>query len=62
MKDVVDMVISNHFPLLKNMTPKVHFSGENAVDQYKRLTPRFLWLLVEHWVELNHQLGYIIEK
>ena len=51
-----------HFALLNNKTPKVHVARDHAVDQYERLAPGFLRLLIEHWVELNHQQGYRIEQ
>ena len=61
-REVADTAVSNHFALLNNKTPKVHVARDHAVDQYERLAPGFLRLLIEHWVELNHQQGYRIEQ
>ena len=61
-REVTDTTISNYLVLLKNMNPKLHVAGEHAANHDKILTPGFLWLLVEYWVELNHQQGYRIEQ
>jgi len=48
--------------LLKNKTPKVHVAEDHAVDQYLTFRPGFMRLLIEHWVERNHQEGYLVEQ
>ena len=57
-KDAVD----RHINLVKNITPKVHIAEDHAVDQYLRLRPGLVRLLIEHWVERNHQDGSRIEE
>ena len=51
-----------HFALLNNKTPKVHVAQEHAVTQYLHVRPGMMRLLMEHWVEKNHQDSARIEN
>ena len=54
---VAEAAVRKHQEVLKNMTPKVHLAEYHTVDQYQRLPPGLVRLLVEQWVEVNHQVG-----
>ena len=54
--------VDRHISLLGNITPKVHVAEDHAVDQYLSVRPGLVRLLIEHWVELNHQVGYRIKQ
>ena len=54
--------VDQHINLVKNITPKVHIAENHAVDQYLRLRPGLMRLLIEHWVKRNHQNGSWIEE
>jgi len=60
-RQVTDTAVNAHFALLRNKTPKVHVAEEHAVAQYMRLRPGMMRLLMEHWVEKNHQDSAKIE-
>ena len=60
--EVAQKAVRAHHKLLKNITPKVHVAEDHAVDQYLRVRPGLMRLLIEHFVEKNHQDGYKIEK
>ena len=60
--EIAQTAVSKHVDLVKNATPKVHIAGVHAVDQYLRVCPGLVRLLIEHWVERNHQEGYKIEQ
>ncbi len=59
---VAQTAVDAHYALLKNKTPKVHVAEDHAVEQYLRLRPGFMRLLIEHWVEQNHQTSSKIEN
>ena len=61
-KSVADNAVKKHYALLKNKTPKAHVAEDHAVDQYLTFRRGFVRLLIEHWVEQNHQEGYKIEQ
>ena len=54
-RQVADAAVNAHFALLNNKTPKVHVAQEHAVTQYLHVHPGMMRLLMEHWVEKNHQ-------
>jgi len=60
--EIAQSAVSKHVNLVKNATPKVHIAGVHAVDQYLRVRPGLVRLLIEHWVERNHQEGYKTEQ
>mmetsp|Transcript_25254 Transcript_25254/g.45689 ORF Transcript_25254/g.45689 Transcript_25254/m.45689 type:complete len:133 (-) Transcript_25254:57-455(-) len=60
-RQVTDTAVNAHFALLRNKTPKVHVAEEHAVAQYLCLRPGMMRLLMEHWVEKNHQDSAKIE-
>ena len=60
-RQVTDTAVNAHVALLRNKTPKVHVAEEHAVAQYMRLRPGMMRLLMEHWVEKNHQDSAKIE-
>ena len=53
--------MNQHIDLVKNITPKVHIAEDHAVNKYLCLWPGLVRLLIEHWVEWNHQDGFRIE-
>ena len=59
---VADKAVALHVALLGNKTPKVHVAQCHAVDQYLSVKPGLICLLIEHWVERNHQEGYQIKE
>ena len=59
---VAKKAVDTHFSLVGNKTPKVHVAEAHAVPQYLRLPPGLMRLLVEHWVERNHQDAWKVEK
>ena len=61
-RTVAEEAVSKHVALLKKKTPKVYVAEDHAVDQYLTFRPGFMRLLVEHWVERNHQEGYQVEQ
>ena len=54
---IAEKAVRKHQALVKNMIPKVHLAEAHAVDQYLRVRPGLVRLLIEHWVERNHQEG-----
>ena len=62
MGNVTDTVVNAHFVLLGNKTLKVYVAQEHAVAQYLHVRPGMMRLLMEHWVEKNHQDGAKIEN
>jgi len=61
-RQVADTAVNAHFALLNNKTPKVHVAQEHAVTQYLHVRPGMMRLLMEHWVEKNHQDSARIEN
>ena len=61
-QQVADKVMEAHYNLLGNKTPKVHIAGAHAIEHYLRHRPGLMRLLVEHWVEQNHQESSKIEN
>ncbi len=61
-RGIAQSTVYAYYALLKNKTPKVHVAEDHAVDQYLNLRPGLLRLLVEHWVEQNHQESAKIEN
>jgi len=59
---VAKKAVDKHIALVGNITPKVHIAEDHAVDQYLRVRPGLVRLLIEHWVERNHQDGHRIEQ
>ena len=54
---VAEAAVRKHQEVLKNITPKVHLAEYHAVDQFQQLPPGMVRLLVEQWVEVNHQIS-----
>ena len=46
--EIAQTAVSKHVDLVKNATPKVHIAGVHAVDQYLRVRPGLVRLLIEH--------------
>ena len=58
---VASKAVRTHSKLLENITPKVHVAEDHAVQMYLRLRPGLLRLLIEHFVEKQHQDSRKIE-
>jgi len=61
-EEVAEKVVKAHYALLGNKTPKVHIAKDHAIDHYLRLRPGLMRLLIEHWVEHNHQESSKLEN
>ena len=61
-REVAKTAVEKHIMLVENETPKVHVAGVHAAEQYLRVRPGLVRLLIEHFVERNHQVGWNIEK
>jgi len=55
---IIKETVDQHINLVKNITPKVYITEDHAVDQYLRVRPDLVQLVIEHWVERNHQYRF----
>ena len=60
--EIAKNAVNSHYALVQNKTPKVHVAEAHAVPQFMQLEPGLMRLLVEHWVERNHQDASLLEK
>lgn len=51
-----------HREVLKNLTPKAHIGEDHAARSFRELPSGLFRLLIEQWVEHNHQIGSRIEN
>jgi len=61
-RDVADAAVKYHFTLLENKTPKVHVVEDHAADHFLRLRPGMMRMLIEQFVERNHQEASQVEQ
>ena len=58
---IAEKAVAKHREMMGKLTPKGHLCEDHAINQFLSLPPGLFRLLIEEWVEHNHQIGSRVE-